>query len=63
MPLTDPGSLTDEEAQQIAAYIDAQDRPSFPEKAQDYRVEKLPKDAVYYPQLYQANPLRAKLEN
>lgn len=63
MPLNAPGSLSDEEAQQIAAYISAQDRPTFPEKGRDYRVEKLPKDAVYYPQLYPTNPLRAKLND
>lgn len=61
MPLTAPGSLSDEEAQQIAAYITARERPVFPEKDQDYLVEQMPKDAVYYPKLYKENPLRAKL--
>ncbi len=45
----DPGSLTDEEAQQLAAYINSQPRPSYPFKDQDYLVEPLPADAVYYP--------------
>lgn len=61
MPLSAPGSLSDEEAQQIAAYITARERPAFPEKDRDYLVEQMPKDAVYYPKLYKENPLRAKL--
>ena len=48
MPYLDPGSLTDEEAQHIAAYINSKPRPGFPFKAQDYRTEKIPGDAVYY---------------
>jgi len=48
MPYLYPGGLTDEEAQQIAAYIDSQPRPSYPFKDSDYRVEKLPVDSVYY---------------
>jgi thiosulfate dehydrogenase len=48
MPYLDPGSLTDEEAQQIAAFITSKPRPAYPFKAQDYVTEKLPVDAVYY---------------
>ncbi len=48
MPYLDPGSLTDEEAQDVAAFIDSKPRPSYPFKAQDYRTEKLPVDSVYY---------------
>ena len=48
MPYLSPGSLTDEEAQNIAAYVDGKPRPSFPFKAMDYRTEKLPPDAIYY---------------
>jgi thiosulfate dehydrogenase len=48
MPYTSPGSLSDEEAQQLAAYIDGKPRPAFPGKRFDYRVVKLPPDAVYY---------------
>ena len=48
MPYLDPGSLTDEEAQQVAAFITSKPRPSYPSKDQDYRTEKLPVDAVYY---------------
>jgi thiosulfate dehydrogenase len=48
MPYLSPGSLTDEEAQQVAAYINARPRPAFPYKQTDYLTEKLPGDAVYY---------------
>ncbi len=48
MPYLNPGSLTDEEAQQIAAYINSMPRPAYPYKDQDYRVAGLPADAVYY---------------
>ena len=49
MPYLDPGSLTDEEAQQVAAFINSKPRPAFPYKAQDYLTEKVPVDSVYYP--------------
>ena len=48
MPYLAPGSLTDEEAQQIAAFITSQPRPKYPFKAGDYTTEPLPADAVYY---------------
>ncbi len=48
MPYLDPGSLTDEEAQQVAAFLTSKPRPVFPSKDQDYRTDKLPVDAVYY---------------
>ena len=48
MPYLDPGSLTDEEAQHIAAFINSKSRPPFPFKDKDYKTEPLPKDAVYY---------------
>ncbi|HYH83819.1 MAG TPA: c-type cytochrome [Longimicrobium sp.] len=48
MPLTTPGSLTDREAQEVAAYINAQPRPSFARKAEDYPGASIPPDAVYY---------------
>jgi thiosulfate dehydrogenase len=48
MPYTAPGTLTDEEAQQIAAFVTSQPRPSFPAKARDFLTEPLPGDAVYY---------------
>ncbi len=49
MPYLNPGSLTDEEAQDVAAFITSKPRPSFPYKATDYQTDKLPSDAVYYP--------------
>jgi len=48
MPYLDPGRLTDEEAQEVAAYINSKPRPVYPFKQQDYRTEKLPVDSVYY---------------
>ena len=50
MPYLDPGSLSDEEAQQIAAFITAQPRPAYPFKSADYEKAGPPPDAVYYPQ-------------
>jgi thiosulfate dehydrogenase len=48
MPYLAPGSLSDEEAQQIAAFITSKPRPAYPFKDRDYLTEKLPPDAVYY---------------
>jgi thiosulfate dehydrogenase len=48
MPYLDPGSLSDEDAQNVAAYINSKPRPAYPFKAQDYLTEKLPPDSVYY---------------
>ena len=48
MPYMRPGRLTDEEAQQLAAFIDSKPRPVYPFKQQDYQTEKLPVDSVYY---------------
>jgi thiosulfate dehydrogenase len=50
MPYLNPGSLSDEEAQQLAAFINSKPRPVYPFKDQDYRTEKLPVDSVYYSQ-------------
>ena len=59
MPLSAPGTLTDEQAQLIAAYIDSQARPEYPNKANDYPNGDVPVDGVYYPQRYpDGNPLR-----
>ena len=49
MPYLDPGNMTDEDAQNVAAFITSQPRPSFPFKDKDYLVDPLPVDAVYYP--------------
>ncbi len=48
MPYLDPGGLTDEDAQQLATFINSKPRPSYPFKDRDYRSEKLPVDSVYY---------------
>jgi thiosulfate dehydrogenase len=48
MPYLNPGSLTDEEAQQVAAFINAKPRPVYPFKNRDYPGSKIPADAVYY---------------
>ena len=49
MPYLDPGNISDEDAQHVAAFIDSKPRPAYPFKERDYRVEKLPPDGVYYP--------------
>src|SRR5262249_35804277 len=49
MPYLDPGSLSDEDALAVAAFIDSKPRPDYPSKDGDYRTDKLPPDAVYYP--------------
>jgi len=48
MPYLDPGNITDEDAQHVAAFIDSKPRPVYPFKQQDYRTEKRPVDSVYY---------------
>ena len=48
MPYLDPGSLTDADAQHLAAFIDSKPRPAYPFKDQDYLTERLPPDSVYY---------------
>jgi thiosulfate dehydrogenase len=48
MPYLNPGSLTDEEAQQVAAFINSKPRPKYPYKERDYVGSKVPVDAVYY---------------
>ncbi|MGE3705627.1 MAG: c-type cytochrome [Vicinamibacterales bacterium] len=49
MPYLEPGSLTDDEAQHLAAFITSKPRPSYPFKDRDYVKAGPPKDAVYYP--------------
>jgi thiosulfate dehydrogenase len=48
MPYLDPGSLTDREAQEIAAFINSQKRPLYHFKSLDYPGLHPPPDAVYY---------------
>src|SRR5947207_14023771 len=47
MPYLNPGSLTDEEAQEVAAFINSKPRPRYPFKDRDYLGGKIPVDAVY----------------
>jgi len=47
MPYLDPGSLSDEDAQHVAAFITSQERPVYPYKDRDYAGGKIPVDAVY----------------
>jgi thiosulfate dehydrogenase len=48
MPYLDPGSLTDEDAQHVAAFINSKPRPPYPFKDRDYSGGKIPIDALYY---------------
>jgi len=48
MPYLNPNSLTDEDAQQVAAFITSKPRPRYPFKDRDYVGAKVPVDAVYY---------------
>jgi thiosulfate dehydrogenase len=49
MPYLEPGSLSDADAQQLAAFINSKPRPAFPHKAEDYPAVPLPAGSVYYP--------------
>jgi thiosulfate dehydrogenase len=48
MPYLDPGSLSDQDAQHISAFINSKPRPVYPFKDQDYLTDKVPVDSVYY---------------
>lgn len=48
MPYLDPGSLSEADAQHVAAFITSQARPEYPFKDRDYAGGKVPADAVYY---------------
>lgn len=47
MPLGQGGTLTDEEAQNVAAYFTTKPRPDFRRKAQDWPKGEKPSDARY----------------
>jgi thiosulfate dehydrogenase len=47
MPLSNPGSLTDQQAYDVAAYVDAQARPDTPEKDADWPHGGAPADVPY----------------
>ena len=48
MPLGAGGTVSDADAQNIAAYIDSKPRPAFARKGGDYPDGGPPVDAVYY---------------
>jgi len=62
MPLVEPGSLTDEQAQLIAAYVNSHDRPEYGDKASDFPGGGRPADAVYDTLVFERHPLREKLK-
>ena len=47
MPLSNPGSLTDQQAYDVAAYINAHPRPDSPGKEKDWPAEGVPYDVPY----------------
>jgi thiosulfate dehydrogenase len=47
MPLDRPGSLTDQQAFDVAAYVNAQPRPDFPDKTHDWPNGDAPPDVAY----------------
>ena len=58
MPLTAPGTLTDEESQLISAYVNSHDRPEYPDKASDFPAGNRPQDAVYDTLVFPQHPLK-----
>ena len=57
MPLTAPGTLTDEEAQLISAYVNSHERPEYPDKESDFPDGTRPADAVYDTLVFPTHPL------
>ncbi len=57
MPLTAPGTLTDEEAQLISAYVNSHERPAYPDKESDFPGGNRPADAVYDTLVFPVHPL------
>jgi thiosulfate dehydrogenase len=47
MPFDNPGSLTDQQAFDIAAYVVSRPRPDFPGKENDWPNGDAPPDAAY----------------
>jgi thiosulfate dehydrogenase len=47
MPLDKPGTLSDQEAYDVAAYVTAKPRPDLPEKARDWPLGGAPADVPY----------------
>ncbi len=59
MPRDEPGTLDARDAQEIAAFVDGQPRPAFPDKKSWDGTS--PVDAVYDTARYPANPFRVPL--
>ena len=47
MPFDQPGSLSDQQALDVAAYVNAQPRPDFPDKIHDWPNGDPPPDVAY----------------
>jgi thiosulfate dehydrogenase len=47
MPFDQPGTLTDQQALDVAAYVNAQPRPDFPDKVHDWPNGDAPPDVAY----------------
>lgn len=47
MPYDKPGSLTDQEAFDVAAFVLSQARPDFPDKSEDWPKGDAPADVPY----------------
>jgi thiosulfate dehydrogenase len=47
MPLGQAGTLNEEEAYDLAAFINSQPRPEFPRRAQDWPKGGKPSDILY----------------
>jgi thiosulfate dehydrogenase len=47
MPFDQPGSLTDQQAIDAAAFVNAQPRPDFPDKIDDWPNGDAPPDVAY----------------
>ena len=60
MPWDDPGEITDRDAQEIAAFVNGQPRPAFPDKS-DWD-GTIPEDAVYDTKQYSKNPFFVPLD-
>ena len=47
MPFDQPGTLTDQQALDVAAYVNAHGRPDFPDKVHDWPNGDPPPDVAY----------------
>ncbi len=58
MPYDRPGTLTEQQARDIAAYVNAQPRPDFPKKAEDWPHGDPPPDVAYPTRAAATSPQR-----